>query len=207
MTEPHEESDAVPASSEPVPETGAQVPPTSEVPAAPEVPDEPEVPASPAPEPTQTAPGALWAAPEGSSSGGLRRGCVLVALIGALFVLGVFVYLIFLGARVAERAGTIEFGTGGTGCSVTGAATTFPASVSIRSVAYLEHDVAAGTTITTTATLADGTSSSTDETFDQNATCVTQAIESGLPPGHYNLEYRLGTEILATGGFDINPDR
>ena len=93
----------------------------------------------PQPEPTQTAPGAppatLWAAPEGSSSGGLRRGCVLVALIGALFVLGVFVYLIFLGARVAERAGTIEFGTGGTGCSVTGAATTFPASVSIRSVA------------------------------------------------------------------------
>ena len=139
MTEPHEESDAVPASSEPVPETGAQVPAASEVPVASDVPAEPEAPAAPAPEPSQTAPGApaagaLWAAPEGSSSGGLRRGCVLVALIGALFVLGVFVYLIFLGARVAERAGTIEFGTGGTGCSVTGAATTFPARSEERRV-------------------------------------------------------------------------
>ncbi|HEX6867658.1 MAG TPA: hypothetical protein VF119_02575 [Candidatus Limnocylindrales bacterium] len=211
MTEPHEETDAAPTSSEPVPETGAPVPPTSgatpdEAPTGEPAATLAEPTPEPTPEPT-AAPVTGWVAPEGAGSGGgRRRGCLIaVIVLGAFLVLG-YIGLVFLGNQVRTvLAGTIQFGTGGTGCSVTGTATTFPASASIRSVAFLKEDVAAGTTLTTIVTFPDGTSDTGDQTLDTTAGCVTQAIESGLPAGHYGLEYRVGTETVAKGAFDITP--
>ncbi|MFL5714830.1 MAG: hypothetical protein ACJ769_09230, partial [Chloroflexota bacterium] len=132
MTEPHEETDAAP----PPTEAAEPVPP----------PPSPVAEPTTAPAGTPVVPG--WIPPEGGGGrNGWRNCCLIVAVLTAAFsVLAVvaLVGLIFLGSQVQSiLAGTIQYGTGGTGCSVTGTATTFPSSVAIRSVAYLEHEVPA----------------------------------------------------------------
>jgi hypothetical protein len=173
--------------------------------------DEPEISAS-APEATPTpeaapASAAGWVAPEGGGSGGgRRRGCVIAAVVvGALLLLG-YLGLVFLGNQVMSiLAGTMEFGTGGSGCSVSGKATTFPASASIHAVAYLERKTTTGETLTVAVTYPDATTETSDQAVGSVADCVTEDIRPGLSPGHYSLEYRVGTEVLAKGSFDITP--
>ena len=162
------------------------------------------------PEAPTTAPGdapSAWVRPTSDSGGGsLRRGCVILVLVVAVGVLAVLVGLTFLGSQLASSlTGTMEFGTGGTGCSVTGNATTFPSSTAIHSAAYLERGTRPGETITTTVTYPNGTSESNDRVFDDTGICITEDVESGLAPGHYVIEYRSGTEVLAKGEFDITP--
>lgn len=147
-----------------------------------------------------------WIAPEGGSGGGRRRGCIIaVVIIGAFLVFG-YIGLVFLGNQVQSiLGGTIQFGTSGSGCSVNGTATSFPASTAIHSVAYLERKTTTGETITIAVSYPDGTTDSTDQAMAAAADCLTQDIAPGLDPGHYGLEYRAGTEVLAKGGFDITP--
>jgi hypothetical protein len=188
MTEPIDPSDTEPETPAAVPDAAVQA----------------EVPAQGLSE----APPSGWVAPAAGRGGGSRRtrGCViLVVFVGVLLVVG-YVGLVFLGNQArAILAGTIEFGTGGTGCSVTEPATTFPASAAIHSVAYLPRDTRVGETITVAVTYPDGTTETNDEAAGQVASCVTQEISPGLAPGHYALQYRSASEVLATGGFDITP--
>ncbi len=197
MTEPIDESEMASdqGSTEPATEVvaeaqdaGEAAPPTGEAP----------------PEAQSTA----WVPPSdgGDGGGGLRRGCVIALLVVAVGVLAVLVGLTFLGSQLASSlAGTMEFGTGGTGCSVTGEATTFPASSAIHAVAYLERETRAGEPITITVTYPNGTKESQDQTVGEGSTCISQDVPSGVAPGHYLLEYRSGAEVLATGAFDITP--
>jgi hypothetical protein len=174
----------------------------------PSEPTDPEsLPPEPAPTPTDPATTPAWIPPDGGGSGsGRRRWCVIAAIgVVVLLVLG-YIGLIFLGSQVESILnGTIEFGTGGTGCSVSGKATTFPASASIHAVAYLERDTTVGETLTLAVTYPDATTETNGQAVASVANCVSQDIQSGLAPGHYRFEYRAGTEVLAQGGFDITP--
>jgi uncharacterized membrane protein len=130
---------------------------------------------------------------------------VVLAIIAVVVLVG-FIGLIFLGSQAAKvLAGTIEYGSGGTRCSVTGKSTTFAASVTVHFAAHLTHDVPAGTNITQIASLPDGTTEKQDQAFDTTGGCLFGDVGPALPPGHYILELRAGPETLSKGAFDITP--
>ena len=52
-------------------------------------------------------------------------------------------------------------------------------------------------------TYPDGTSETNDATYEEAGDCVSDIIPAGLEPGSWTLEFRAGTEVLATGGFEI----
>ena len=184
-------------------------PPSRDLPSDPAPEPEGEVPpAAPTGQPgwvpPETAPTPSWIQP--SQGGGSRRTltCLVLVIVGIIVLVIGCSGLVFLGSQVQSiLAGTIEFGTGGTGCSVTGRATTFPSTTALRSVAHLQREAHASETVTVVVTYPDATTESANQTMTDSADCVSQSISAGLAPGHYTLQYRVGTEILATGGFDI----
>jgi hypothetical protein len=164
----------------------------------------PDVGAGETPPPVPHAPTG-WVA-EGPESGRRTRGCVIAAVVVVVALFVGFVGLVFLGTQIQSMlAGTIEFGTGGQECSVSDRATTFPASATIHYAAHLQREMRGGEKITITVTFPNGTTDSTDETFDKAGQCVYQDIDPGLDVGHYVMEFRSGTELLSKGEFDITP--
>ncbi len=178
---------------------GAPVPPEPETP--------PEIDAA---QPTAASTG--WVAPPAQGSGmGVAKGCAIVAAIivaiGGLLLTLAVVALIFLGGQVASiLQGTVQFGTGGSECSVTGVASTFPTTASIHLAAHLERTVAAGEVVTMVVTGPDGEDLTTDEPpAPSSFECIYNDIAPGLPPGPYAIEFLVGQERLATGSFQITP--
>ncbi len=177
------------------------------------VPSEPDlVPSEPDSVPPASATSAGWTPPPAQSSGmGLAKGCAIVAAIivavGGLLLTLAVVALIFLGGQVASLLqGTVQFGTGGTECSVTGEATTFPSTATIHLVAHLERTVSAGEVITMAVTGPDGEDFTTDEPpAPTSFECIYNDITPGLAPGSYAIDFLVGQERLATGAFQITP--
>jgi hypothetical protein len=62
-----------------------------------------------------------------------------------------------------------------------------------------------GETVTVVVTYPDGTSESTETSYDDAGDCVSDTIPPGLDAGRWTLEFHSGTELLATGGFEITP--
>jgi hypothetical protein len=147
--------------------------------------------------------------PSGRSRG---RKLVIVgfSIVGVLLILLVtgLVALRFLGGQVEKTtAGTVEFGSGGTGCRVTGQATTFRVGQPIHTVAHLTRIVPAGETLTVHV-MANG---SAVQSHHQSIPTATECISivdittSREPPGTYRLEYLSGTETLSSGSFTLIP--
>lgn len=133
-------------------------------------------------------------------AGGL--GWVVVAGPTLLLIVG----LTFLGGQIAGvLGGTVEFGTGGSGCQVTGATTSFSADQPITLVAHLSRGLKAGESVHVTLSHATGgVVSEADRTFDQPGSCLFGNIAAGvLSPGSYVLDYRVGSAVLASGGFAV----
>ena len=129
-------------------------------------------------------------------------GWLVVAGPTLLLVVG----LTFLGGTVAGiLAGTIEFGTGGSGCQVTGVASSFTANQPIMLAAHLSRELKAGETVHVALSHATGgVVSEADRTFDQPGTCLSGSIPGEvLEPGSYVLDYRVGSEVIASGAFTI----
>ena len=126
----------------------------------------------------------------------------------AVVILGVgYIGLRFLGSQVLEvLRGTIEFGTGGSGCIVTAPATSFSSGNSIYYAAYLSREVAAGEVVNQRV-LQDGTEvAAVPRTFDVAGVCIGGSIPANaLTPAHYRVEFAAGTETLAVGEFDFGP--
>ena len=103
-----------------------------------------------------------------------------------------------------EGPGPVEFGTGGTACSLTDKATTFPSSAGFRVVATLNRPLRAGEA---TSAFVDGPGGrlETKEQHSAGTKCIDSDVDPGLPPGHYRVEYRAGLELLAYGQLDITP--
>jgi hypothetical protein len=151
-----------------------------------------------------------WVTPEVGSGGGRYRGCaigcVVVAALVGIFALASVVALVFLGGQIQSiLKGSVEFGTGGTGCSVTARAESFPTSTSLHFVAYLDRQVSAGETITVVQTYPDGPAEPVEQTVDTTADCLFGDVNSGPSTGRYTIEVRAGAEQLAKGGVDITP--
>ena len=185
----------VPAEPGVTPSPGVPAPPASDVPAT-------EVPAAPA-----------WIPPDGGDGGGRRRGCCLIlAVIGAgVAVLAVIaiIGLIFLGGQIQALQGTVKFETGRPPpariASSQEAATTFPASASIHFVATFTRPVTADEKVTVIVTLPDGTTRTTDDAYQGGGICISDTLDPGLDAGSWALEFKVGTEVLASGGFAVTP--
>lgn len=140
---------------------------------------------------------------------GRRRLLIIGGLIVAV-VFVVYVGLSFLGAQVAEvLRGTVEFGTGGSGCTVDGRASKFTPGGSLFVVAYPSRDVPAGEAVTLRV-LSDGVElASLPQTFGSalgKGDCLSGSMPGdAFTPGHYRFEYLAGTETLAAGEFDVAP--
>jgi hypothetical protein len=101
--------------------------------------------------------------------------------------------------------GTIEFGTGGTECSLTNRATTFPKSASFRLVANLKRPLHAGEANSMFVFGPAGTEEIKAPPPHRVAPCIYNDIYPGLAPGLYVIEMRAGSEVLAKGVFRITP--
>jgi hypothetical protein len=163
-------------------------------------------------EPTTPGPVATtpWTPPPTSDppkpSGRRRLGCFV--LFVAMLVFAGYVGLRFLGNQVATiLGGTAEFGTGGTGCSVTGRAASFPRSTGpVHAVAHLKHEVQAGTTVTLTIEQNGEPFETADQAFPETGACVYTTIEVGqLEPATYGLILSTGGEELSRGSFEVTP--
>jgi hypothetical protein len=135
-----------------------------------------------------------------------RRLILAGIVIVAILTVG-YIGLVFLGSQVdTALRGTIEFGTGGSGCTVEGRASTFPANASVYEVAHLTREVVAGETVTFRVSR-DGTElASVPRAFDVTGDCLGGTLPGALlTPGHYRVEYHAGSEPLASGEFDVAP--
>ena len=145
-----------------------------------------------------------------SPSGGARpwRRWLLLAGVIIVAVLAVgYIGMTLLGTQAnTTRSGTVEFGTGGSGCSVDGTASSFPPGTdSIYEVAHFVREVRAGEVVTFTVSQDGAEVASVPRTFDAAGDCLGGTLPGALPPGHYRIEYLAGAESLAAGEFDIGP--
>ena len=107
--------------------------------------------------------------------------------------------------QASAAPGTIEFGTGGTECSLTGKATTFPTSATFRLVAILNGPWHAGEPNSMFVAGPGGTDELKAPPPPAFTHCIYNDVTPGLPPGHYVIEMRAGSEVLAKGAYDITP--
>lgn len=109
----------------------------------------------------------------------------------------------------AETAlgGTVEFGTGGSGCSVDGTASSFPAGVaSVYDVAHFAREVRAGEVVTFKVSRDGAEIASVPRTFDVAGDCLGGTLPGALlTPGRYRIELLAGADTLAAGEFVIGP--
>lgn len=131
------------------------------------------------------------------------RSTILLMLLSGLVVAGCS-----RPAADAPSVVTVAFGSGGSGCSVTGEASTFAVGEPIHMVATFSPPLAAGTTVTMTierngSELPGGrdTLSTTEPT-----PCVYHGLQH-LEVGTYRVRYSVepGSMPPATGDFEITP--
>lgn len=131
--------------------------------------------------------------------------------IGALVVIGLLfmvrVGLTFLGMQVQSLlAGTVEFGTGGSGCSIEGKAAALTRTGTMHVVAHLRRDVNPGEVIRLTVTDDAGGAEGSETAAVAPTGCVSIVIPlEAVDPGRYAFDYRVGSESLANGEVLIGP--
>jgi hypothetical protein len=126
----------------------------------------------------------------------------------AVLLFGGYVGLRFLGNQVAAiLGGTVEFGTGGSGCGVESRATVFAQDAgTIRAIAHLRREVEAGAPVTIRLEGGGAVIGTFDETFPNAGQCVFTRIDvDQLDPGSYALVLVTGAEELAKGSFEVTP--
>jgi hypothetical protein len=122
--------------------------------------------------------------------------------------------------------GTVEFGSSGSGCSVTTPSTTFSVDDAIRFAANLEREVRAGEIVTIALSVngdvvgGDVPGEAMSRTFNAPGDCVAGFMHwaYAAPPwrnlsafpipwttGHYLLKLSVGRRVLARGEFDVGP--
>jgi hypothetical protein len=138
------------------------------------------------------------------------KGLLIVALVGVAALFLAYVGLRVIGGAVGEvLLGTVNFGTGGSGCTLEGKATTFPAGSPLYVIANPSQEVPAGEVVTMRV-LRDGAEVSSEPLTFESAIATGNCISGPLPsdaftPAHYRFEYLAGTDTLASGEFDITP--
>jgi hypothetical protein len=112
------------------------------------------------------------------------------------------------GGSAGPGVQTIGFGTGGSGCTLTGAASSFPLGATIRDVVTFTPPLAVGTTIATS--IHQGSTELVDrrETLkvEEPAGCM-QGVLSPLDVGHYRVTVEIAPSSVPpiSGEFDVTP--
>jgi hypothetical protein len=137
----------------------------------------------------------------------------LATAIGGWLLLAAPAFLLMttlslLGAAAGTPVrGTVTFGTGGSGCEISGTATTFPRDREIRYVARFSRSVRTGEVVR--ATVRDAASQvvdTNDMPLNTDADCLYGVAPAGaLDPGVYVWEYVVGDERIARGELTIGP--
>jgi hypothetical protein len=154
--------------------------------------------------------------PEGSippvdASRRSRRTALLFALaiVGVVLIaLPLLATAILNGSSGTPDIESVVFGTGGTGCAVETAATTFASSDTIRVVAQFTPDVPVGSTVTIKVSK-DGSelpAAGGTMAIATAANCISGTLIP-LDPGHYLLEVAVSPGSLPPigGTFDVTP--
>lgn len=107
----------------------------------------------------------------------------------------------------SSLGGTVEFGTGGSGCRVDGPASSFPAGVaSVYDVAHFAREARAGEVVVFTVARDGVELASVPRTFDVAGDCLGGVLPGSLlTPGRYRIELVAGADTLAAGEFVIGP--
>jgi len=156
-----------------------------------------------APPPVANDPG--WVPPSGDPSR-VRTGCIIGCLVLALLIAAGVVGLIFVGGQIFDMVrGSVQFGTGGTECQITGVRSTFTSSETVHIVAIFERPAGPNETADLLVTYPDGTSETHPQTFAEATTCLYLDAGPELEPGSYALELRIGPEVLAKGAMTVTP--
>ncbi len=152
--------------------------------------------------------------PRRGGRGGRRRlltGCLIGAvLVGAAsIVLPLFAMAILDGSTsTGPDVISLGFGTGGSGCTLSDVASSFPVGVPVRSVLTLPPDLPAGETVGTRM-LKDGAEiAGAHQTITprEGDTCIYVTLPE-LEVGHYRMEFDVHSDQMPpTGGeFDVTP--
>ena len=72
-------------------------------------------------------------------------------------------------------------------------------------MATFKRLVTADENISVVVTFPDGTARTTESAYQGGGICVSDSLTPGLDAGPWALEFRSGTEVLATGSFVITP--
>ncbi len=135
---------------------------------------------------------------------GTRTGTRLLAALAVVALTGSMA-LLAISLQVRDiLAGSVVFGTSGTGCEISAEAIAFELSAPVRGVAYLERAVEPAETISVVLLGAGTSTLIASETSDRSFDCLGATL-TPADAGHYRLEVRAGDEILATGSFEVLP--
>jgi hypothetical protein len=163
-----------------------------------------------------TQPPSGWVPPPGASRPSrarrLANGCVIIV---ALAVVGSLIATLALdtsGPRAPDNQApdlqSVAFGTGGSGCDVTGVASSFPLGVEIRDVVTFSPALPTGATvhIRVERNGAELTEMRETLTIDEPAPCIHGAM-TPPEPGHYRVVYEISPSSMPpiSGEFDVTP--
>lgn len=152
-----------------------------------------------------------WVLPPGGPDRPRRRRPLLVGclLIGALLIVGPLIataILDYSGSGTGIRA--IGFGSGGSGCTLTGVASTFRLGDPVRNVVTFSPAVPIGDSITIKVEMNGSEILDRRETIevDEPASCM-QGTLSPLEVGHYRIIVEDGASSMPpiSGEFDVTP--
>jgi len=180
-------------------------PPTDQPPTPPATGWIPPTPTADAAAPPPATNGSGWVPPSGNPSR-IRTGCIIGCLVLALLIAAGIAGLIFVGGQIFDMVrGSVQFGTGGTECQVTGVRSTFTTTETVHIVAIFERPAKADEAADLVITNPDGTSETHPQTFDEGTTCMYFDAGPGFESGVYSLELRIGSEVLAKGAMTVTP--
>lgn len=140
-----------------------------------------------------------------------RRSRGLWVLVGFVVVILILVIgcagLVFVGGQVQKiLAGTVEFGASeATGCGVGQRGASFPAGTSVHVAGHLTRTVQSGEVVTITISKDGAVLSSGSQAATASGDCMIGALPANAPSGRYRIEYRIDSDVLASGEFEIKP--
>lgn len=135
----------------------------------------------------------------GTLAASLAVGVVTAGLTGP-----VVIERIAAASPSSPARGDVLFGTAREDCAVKGVSTRFTVGQEVHSAAKLHRWLAAGEEVALRASIGGVQLPEVQETYPSPVTCIFDGFATDqLPPGHYRMEYVAGSEVLATGEFDL----
>ena len=136
-------------------------------------------------------------------------------LIGCFLIVALVIAAPLVATAILDQSGSsgpntqsIGFGTGGSGCTLTNVASTFPRGVPIRDVLTFSPALEAGGTVMITVELNGTELVDLRETvkIDEPAPCIYGTM-TPLEAGHYRVEYEVSPSMMPpiSGEFEVTP--